>query len=513
MKKLFKKLQKELALEKIPARSTYCLLLPLLALSTFVRVWRTDKILGFYYDQGRDAQIIWDFLYHGKLFLIGPTTGIEGIFRGPWYYWLIAPFYWLGRGDPVWPAVFLALTTVLSIFILFHLAYQISGKIGAFTAIVIGSFSFFFVVAARWLSNPTPMFLISMLLLYSMFLVIRGRSWAWVSIGFLLGMAMQFGSATEVFLFPAIAVFALWQKRNLPTLKIFLLSLFALFVAFLPQIWFDLKHEGILHSAIGKFLIREQSFKLSFWDVVSARGRFYLDVFGSKLFPTTGDYRSITAFALGVGFLITVTKLVKNKYFLAVLLVFVAPLVGMIFFQGNHGNVYDYYFTGYYFVFVLVLASVCGLVARVWWGKIILVTFIYFFLRDNLPVMKSYISDNVDGPNTIAFGNQKQALDWVYQDMAGCQKFNDDEYVPPVIPHAYKYLFVWYGANVKSCAPVEERENLLYTLYEVDPPHPERLEAWLARQKGIGKVEKSAQFGGITVERRKRISNGESEVK
>ena len=178
----------------------------------------------------------------------------------------------------------------------------------------------------------------------------------------------------------------------------------------------------------------------------------------------------------------------------------------MIFFQGNHGNVYDYYFTGYYFVFVLVLASVCGLVARAWWGKIILVIFIYFFLRDNLPVMKSYISDNIDGPNTIAFGNQKQALDWIYQDMGGCQKFNDDEYVPPVIPHAYKYLFTWYGGRVKSCAPVEQRENLLYTLYEVDPPHPERLDAWLARQEGIGKVEKSARFGGITVERRLRIN-------
>ncbi|OGY09730.1 MAG: hypothetical protein A2782_02735 [Candidatus Blackburnbacteria bacterium RIFCSPHIGHO2_01_FULL_43_15b] len=506
MKKMWKKLQEELALERMPGRTTYYVLFVILILAAYVRVWRTDKILGFYYDQGRDAQVIWDFLHRGKLFLIGPTTGIEGIFRGPWYYWLITPFYWLGRGDPVWPAVFLALTTVLALFVLFHLTYQISGKTGAFTALIIGSFSFFFVVAARWLSNPTPMFLISMLLLYSMFLVIRGRKWAWVAIGFLLGLSMQFGSATEVFLFPAVLVFAMWQRRNLPNLRIFLLSAFLLSVTFIPQIWFDLKHEGILRQSVGKFLLGEQSFKLSFWDVLRIRSKFYLDVFGSKLFPTTGEYRNITALFLGAVFLLTATKLLKNKYFLAALLVFTSPLAGMIFFQGNHGNVYDYYFTGYYFVFVLVLASVCGLVARAWWGKIILVIFIYFFLRDNLPVMKSYISDNIDGPNTIAFGNQKQALDWIYQDMGGCQKFNDDEYVPPVIPHAYKYLFTWYGGRVKSCAPVEQRENLLYTLYEVDPPHPERLDAWLARQEGIGKVEKSARFGGITVERRLRIN-------
>jgi len=51
----------------------------------------------------------------------------------------------------------------------------------------------------------------------------------------------------------------------------------------------------------------------------------------------------------------------------------------------------------------------------------------------------------------------------------------------------------------------ENKVPLLYTLYEIDPPHPERLEAWLNRQKGIGKVEGSASFGGITVERRERI--------
>jgi len=44
----------------------------------------------------------------------------------------------------------------------------------------------------------------------------------------------------------------------------------------------------------------------------------------------------------------------------------------------------------------------------------------------------------------------------------------------------------------------------LYTLYEIDPPHPERLDAWLARQDGIGKVEETVKFGGITVERRER---------
>jgi hypothetical protein len=52
---------------------------------------------------------------------------------------------------------------------------------------------------------------------------------------------------------------------------------------------------------------------------------------------------------------------------------------------------------------------------------------------------------------------------------------------------------------------VDEHVDLLYTLYEVDPPHPERLQSWMDRQKGIGVVEYEESFGGITVQRRSRI--------
>ena len=140
----------------------------------------------------------------------------------------------------------------------------------------------------------------------------------------------------------------------------------------------------------------------------------------------------------------------------------------------------------------------------------------------NLLILKNYLTSGVDGKTTIAFGNQIQAIDWVYEDLGvtnlkypdpkdNCPNFNVDVYVPPVIPHAYDYLFRWYGGRVKACAPINQQVPLLYTLYETDPPHPERLEAWLARQKGIGEIKQSQKFGGITVQRRTRIENHDAE--
>src|SRR3989338_10112594 len=120
-------------------RLVYLLLFIILALAFFVRVYRVDQVLGFYYDQGRDALVIWDLWHKGNFFLIGPTTGIAGIFRGPFYYYLIAPLYLLGNGNPVVPAIFLAVTTVVAIVLLYYLGKRIEGRVTGLFAVILAS--------------------------------------------------------------------------------------------------------------------------------------------------------------------------------------------------------------------------------------------------------------------------------------------------------------------------------------------------------------------------------------
>ena len=130
-----------------------------------------------------------------------------------------------------------------------------------------------------------------------------------------------------------------------------------------------------------------------------------------------------------------------------------------------------------------------------------------------MKVTWSKFSDGVDGPHSVALKNELQIIDWVFMDARGRGNFNVDVYVPPVISYAYDYLFLWQGTFRQGelgcaeglCGLVEEKTPLLYTVFEVDPPHPERLEAWMERQRGIGKVEEEVKFGGITVQRRTRL--------
>lgn len=488
----------------------YILLSLILLGAFFVRVYRVDQILQFYFDQGRDALAVWDLVTNHKISLIGPTTGIAGIFRGPFYYWLIAPSYILGRGDPTYASIFLSLTTVVAIGFLYYLGKIVLSREAGLIAAILGSFSFYLMHASRWLSNPTPMLLLSMCLVWMMILVTQQKKWAWAGIATIAGLSQfHFGSSGEFFYFPAIAIFFVWMwlanKKALPSFKIILVSILAFLATASPLIIFDFRHDQILSKNIAEFLFANETFKTNFTQVLSDRWGLYRGAFLNNTFLDLHSLGGALLLAVLAGFLIFFSQLRKNKGFVVLCLLLGTVVVGLLFFQGNEGNVYTYYLTGYYFIFVLFISIILGKFWNTNLGKVFVTIFILVFLSQNLPVIKNFVSSGVDGPTTILFGNQKQALEWIYLD-AKNEPFNVDSYVPPVIPHAYDYLLTWSAPQNYDNT---QRLPLLYTLYEEDPPHPERLEAWLARQKGIGIVKYSQKFGGITVQRRQRIPGGE----
>ena len=214
------------------------LILIILLLAFILRIYKIGETLDFHYDQGRDALVIWELWHRDKLFLIGPVTGLEGVFLGPLYYYLIAPFYLISGGNPVIPSIFLSFLTVLSLLILYLTGVELGGKVTGFIALIIGSFSNYIIFSNRWLSNPTPIYLTSILIFYVMILILkRHKFYYWYFIYLLVGISLLF--------------FTIWQK---PKLKIFILSAFFLFLTLIPQILFNFKHENILFNNIIKNL-------------------------------------------------------------------------------------------------------------------------------------------------------------------------------------------------------------------------------------------------------------------
>ena len=67
----------------------------------FLRFYQLDKRIGFDWDQERDAYVIKQLLVDHKPTLIGPrVVDVNGFFLGPYYSYLLAPFYILSGLHP-----------------------------------------------------------------------------------------------------------------------------------------------------------------------------------------------------------------------------------------------------------------------------------------------------------------------------------------------------------------------------------------------------------------------------
>ena len=405
--------------------------------------------------------------------------------------------------------MFLAVLSTIAVFFVYILGKEFQDRATGLIAAVIAGFSFYIVTAGRWLSNPTSILLTSVLLLLSMWKITEGESkkW-WISIALLIGISLHFEAASAVFYLPMILVFAIWQRKNFPDKKTLLISSAVFIGTLLPQIIFNFRHENIFFNNFGQMFVEEESFKLSFWQVLSIRLNYFWVVFYSKILPGLENWAIIIS-AIVLGISVERIKEFKNGA-IKLLVIFIGiPMIGFIFFQGNSGNIYDYYMTGYYLPLILLFSLGLAKLLKTRQGKLILLAFFVLFLTRHGRLLKIYLTEKVDGPVHITLGNELQAVDWIFEDAKGRGEFNVDVYVPPVIPHSYDYLLLWQATERCGDSLCEmnlaDQVPLLYTLYEEDPPHYYRLEAWIERQKGIGEVEEEVSFGGITVQRRKRI--------
>ncbi len=495
-------------------KTTYILLFIIIAFSIFFRLYRVDALLGFYYDQGRDALKIQEILTLKDFPAIGPTTGIAGLYLGPFWFYLLTPFYFIGRGSPIVAASFIALFDAASVYLIYLLGKDFfNRKIGLLGALFWG-FSYYLVRSARWFSNPSPLPFFVFLLLYGLGQVILKKKDRYLLlISFCLAVSLQLEVASAVFFFPSLILIWFVFKPKIKDKRNIIYSLLIFFGFLIPQALFEIKNNFLMVRNFFSFNKGDINTDTSTWSIpnlafIKERFLSYFDILFSKLegVPKMGSRFLGWLWLIFSGY--QIWRYFKKRTdqdkmaFILIIFLFV-PLLFLFFFSGNYGRLYDYYLTGFFPAFILLFAL---FVSKFFNKKLyfpILALIIIWFFNGNIFYLKGYLSAGFDGPEHITLGNQLQSIDWIYQDAKG-EKFNVDVYVPPVIPYSYDYLFKWYGQKKYNYQPQEENIPLLYTLYEMDKPHIILLDAWLARQDGIADTIKVDKFGGITVERRLR---------
>lgn len=478
-------------------KKTKIFLFLLLAAALFLRTYKLDQLLGFYYDQGRDALVIWNLIHEGKFFLIGPVTGIEGIFLGPFYYYLLTPLYFIGEGSPVFVSFVLNFISVLGIYLLYKIAKLFFDEKTAFLTSILTTFSYTLVVFSRWLSHPPLLPTFSLVVIYALLQIYKGKNNWWIVVGIFVGLCLQLEAASAVFFLPMIILILIWrwQKKSLPSILVAL----GLFLAtLLPQIIFNWRHQNILVTSFQNFLLVEKSFSIPLGNLIGERLNIYYRVFFDHLFYGQEKLKLIW---LGVFLILGFLK--RKEIFTGErkILIFwlLTPLTLYLLYQGNHGYFLDYYLAGIWLVFMIFVSFLLTAYWHKFLGKVLLILFLITFAYSNFTQLAIYYKIGIG----IILRTQLSAIDWIYRNSEG-KEFNVDVYVPPVIPYAYEYLFKWYGQKKYQMAPAVANEPLLYTLYEEDTSHPDFLKNWLKRQDAVGNVLNQERFGEVTAQKRER---------
>ena len=240
----------------------FAFLLAILALASFLRLYRISGFMTFLGDEGRDVRIVRDLITQGNLVFIGPQTSVGNMYLGPLYYYMMAPALLLSGLNPVGPAVMVAVLSVLTVFLTWYVARAWFGKETAFVSALLYAISPVAIIYGRTSWNPNPMPLFALLSVWGIYQVWQNKKYFWLP---LVGISTAFAIQMHylgLLLLPTLGLFWLLtfiklKKEKTPSngfIKKTLFAIFAFLLLMSPLFLFDLKHQGMNLKALETLL-------------------------------------------------------------------------------------------------------------------------------------------------------------------------------------------------------------------------------------------------------------------
>lgn len=385
-------------------------LLPLILLSliligaAFFRLWNFTDTLLFQADQGRDALIVADLFRKGDLVFIGPVTSIGNMYLGPFYYYFMLPFLMVTYPSPIGPALAIALSSILTTFLLYYLGKEIVGKRAGILAAFFFAFSAEIVRYSRFSWNPNLTPLVSLILFWATFRAWKRNPWYWLVVAVCFSILIQLHYMTLLVaggfgIIWLLQLFTLIKLKNSAQLKKLILASLGGVLIFLasltPLVLFDLRHEGINRKGLASIFEQEQAFNPQHEDdfestTLGTGTELVSDfVMRSKLVLmeniVTQDeaLEILLLIGLVIGVAISVRK--KQKSALIMFAAFIIPsLIGMSLYQTN---LYVHYVIFLYPLVFLFYGWLLAQASRVGWGRVLVLGILIVYLSFNIPRM------------------------------------------------------------------------------------------------------------------------------
>lgn len=216
-------------------------LIIILALGLFLRIYKPADYYIYNHDGDLASWIVKDVVVNHHFRIIGQETSVHGVFIGPFFYYLLIPFYLMGKMDPIGGVYLSALIGFFSIFSYYYVFSKMFGKKTGLVASAIYALSMSIALTDREVVPTTPVMLWSVWFLYCNFLLLKGRQKIGLILSaILIGLVWSINLALLV-VSPLLIISFAFSRKKLDFKSLFVA--FALFIAVIsPFFVFEARH-------------------------------------------------------------------------------------------------------------------------------------------------------------------------------------------------------------------------------------------------------------------------------
>lgn len=403
--------------------------------------------------------------------LIGGHAGFGGLFHGPLWLYMMAPFFLLSGGNPFWSLIPLYLLISLGLIMggFFILSY-LYGKTAGILFAAMMTFSSVFINTISFTSNSQVMPLIFLIYLFTIIKFLRGKDVWLIPNILLIGIGMHFESAFAIMLFP-ITVSAILYRRNLPSVKLVVIGLALFLVSISNFLIFDLRHQFLMTHAFLSLITGHVSHTKSDLVYAGLVGRLHDRIFWfSQTFTSVlsdPGNRLVLLFFIFVlaGSLALLVKTKgkqtnENKEMIFLLIAIVVSFVLYMFFPLG---LQEHYIQSLFVAAVIILVLAMRSVSMSKIGSIIVILFLLCNILPGIVRFWQIISNRTPyiSSSEGTYINQLHAVDSVFNDAKG-KPFGYFVYDAPIVTYSMDYLMWWRGKTKYHYIPVSQKLPLTY---------------------------------------------------
>ncbi|MBU1148787.1 glycosyltransferase family 39 protein [Patescibacteria group bacterium] len=472
----------------------FSLLVTIILLGAIFRIYNINSSAHFGNDEGRDAVVVKNISEGKELPLLGPVApnNRPDFHLGPVFYYLLTPFFALANLDPVGGVYLVIIFALGALWLTYYLGKNLFNKWTGLLAALLMSVNFLMVQYSRWTWNPHPVPFFTLLIILSLWKLIKGRDNYLILLAIASGVIIQLhGTALlvmPVFLFVFWLIFRPPIKNRVKLL--IAIACFIVVVSFL--LIYDLQNN--LANSRGFLQVISQSDSSaspSLWQQID-QNYFNFRNFWQQII--LNNRLQFVGYLLGLAVLMlvgyrnyqTVIKKEKNFAWNVLALWLLIPFLIFIFYKEA---VPFHYFSLIYPLVFIALAAMLVWLAKQKYFSLLTYLLIILLLGTNLYFITQFLLDsryegNRAHSHAIIIQEQREAVDYI-ADQSGNEPFNFVSLPQNSYDKAYLYLL-----SLKNLEPSYQEEEISFVVL-----NPKSLTSELENDK----IVESVDFGNVRV--------------